>query len=234
MRAFHLMLVAASAALMVAGAPAATAKDAPKSWDGLVEVKSKHLDLAYLLPGADFRQYTKVKLDDPEAAFRKDWRRDMNDTMDIERRVSEADAQKILSTVQTGTRDIFSDAFTKAGFQVVTESGADVLRVRVGVIDLYVNAPDMMTPGRSATFTTNAGEATLVIELRDSLTNALLARVLDRRETQRMPQRANSVTNTQDFRLLTKEWADITVKGVTALKEHSPIPATLEAGQQLK
>ena len=234
MRRLHQFRIATSAALLLAASPAAFAKDDPKSWDGLVEVKSSHLDAAYLMPGADFRNYSKVMLDEPEAAFRKDWRRDMNDTMDIDRRVSEADAQKILSTVQTGTGDIFTEAFTKGGFQVVKAPGADVLRVRVGVVDLYVNAPDVLAPGRSASFTTNAGEATLVVELRDSLTNALLARVLDRRETQRMPQRANSVTNAQDFRMLMKDWANVTVKGVTALKGHSPIPATLEAGQKLQ
>ncbi len=233
MHAFKYLLVAASAGFIFASAPA-MAKSAPPNWDGLVEVKAKQLDLAYLLPGADFRPYTKVLLDEPEAAFRKDWLRNMNDTMDITRRVSNADAQKILATVQVGTKDIFDEAFTKAGYQVVSAPGGDVLRVSVGVVDLYVNAPDVLTPGRSYSFTTNAGEATLVLELRDSLTNALLARVVDRRETTYSPQRANSVTNTQDFRFLMQNWANVTVKGVTALKEISPIPTTLQPGQQLK
>ena len=66
MHAFKYLLVAASAGFIFASAPA-MAKSAPPNWDGLVEVKAKQLDLAYLLPGADFRPYTKVLLDEPEA-----------------------------------------------------------------------------------------------------------------------------------------------------------------------
>ena len=56
----------------------AIAEEAPASWDGLVEVKPKKMDLVYLLPGADFRPYTKVMVDPTEVAFRKDWLKDMN------------------------------------------------------------------------------------------------------------------------------------------------------------
>ena len=40
-------------------------------WDGLVEVKPKRLDAAYLLPGADFRPYTKLMLEPVEVASRR-------------------------------------------------------------------------------------------------------------------------------------------------------------------
>jgi hypothetical protein len=43
----------------------------PDTWDGLVEVKPKRMDAAYLLPGADFRSYTKVMIDPSEVAFRE-------------------------------------------------------------------------------------------------------------------------------------------------------------------
>ena len=48
---------------------------APRSWDGLVQVKSKQLKLVYLQPGADFRSYTKVIVEPTEVAFAKDWQR---------------------------------------------------------------------------------------------------------------------------------------------------------------
>ena len=60
MRAPMLLIAAAllgSASLAVA-APVA-------SWDGLTEVNSRRMDSAFLLPGADFRPYTKVMLDEP-------------------------------------------------------------------------------------------------------------------------------------------------------------------------
>ncbi len=202
-----------------------------QTWDGLVEVKSPKMDVGFLLPGADFRGYSKVMLDQPEVAFRKDWMKSMNSGMD--RRVTEADARKILETVGSNTMDIFTEAFTKAGYQVVTTPGADVLRVRSGVVDLYVNAPDTMSSGFTRTFTANAGEATLVLELRDSLTNALLGRVLDRREAQGMRGASNSITNLSEFRQVAKSWAGLSVKGLAALKAHSPVPDPLTPGQKL-
>jgi hypothetical protein len=210
------------------------------SWDGLIEVKASKFDDAFLLPGADFRSYDKVMLDPVEVAFRKDWMRDMNTTRSPGRRVSADDAQEILDTVKTDTREIFAKAFVTGGFQVADAPGENVVRVSSSVINLYVNAPDTMSAGRVMTFTTEAGEATLVVELRDSLTNALLARVVDRRVAQSMgsatgrPSLTNSVTNRADFEHAAAAWANASVKGLKTLQTQSPIPADLKKGQQLK
>jgi len=118
----------------------------------------------------------------------------------------------------------------------VTTPGPDVLRLRPGVMDLYIVAPDQMTAGRSRTYTTESGEAVLFLEVRDSTTGALLGRALDRRNTRYTgrAQVSNRVTNLSDFRALFKQWADISVKGFEDLRSLSPIPATLEPGQKLK
>jgi hypothetical protein len=41
------------------------------------------------------------------------------------------------------------------------------------------------------------------------------------------------VTNVNDFRVLFKNWASITVKGLEALKTASPVPPDLKPGQKL-
>jgi hypothetical protein len=217
------------------------AQDVPKgSWDELIEVKSSRFDDAFLLPGADFRGYDKVMLDPAEVAFRKDWVRNMNNTRQVGGRVSEDDAKRILSVVKADTGEIFAKAFTKAGYQVVDTPSERALRVTPAVINLYVNAPDTMSAARVMTFTTEAGEATLVLELRDSLTNALLARIVDRRVAQRMgglgnmPTMSNRVTNQADFQRAADTWASASVKGLQVLKAESPIPSELKAGQKLK
>lgn len=212
------------------------ADERPESWDGLVEVKAKKMDAAYLAPGADFRPYTKVIIDPTQAAFNKDWMKRMNDpTRSVSTRITQEDADKIIASTQSNFDDIFREAFEKAGYPVVTAPGPDVVRVSTAVINLYVNAPDTMTPGRSRTFTTDAGEATLVMEVRDSMTRALLARVLDRRETRGtgQMQMASSVTNVNDFRMLFKQWASITIKGIGELRALSPVPTDLKPGQKL-
>lgn len=220
--------------LLALFANAAFAENAPETWDGLVEVKSKKFDAAYLAPGADFRPYTKIMVDPTQVAFRKNWMKDINDERGVTRKVTEEDAKEILEAARTNFDDIFHEAFTKAGYTVVTTPGPDVLRVATGVVNLYLNAPDTMSATRTRTYTANAGEATLVIELRDALTGALLGRVLDRRETlDSGMQWSNRVTNTSDFRNLFKTWSSITVKGLAGLKEISPLPDPLTPGQKL-
>ncbi|HEU4497962.1 MAG TPA: DUF3313 domain-containing protein, partial [Sphingomicrobium sp.] len=74
MRAVRLVF----AALAMAAAAAPVTAKAPETWDGLIQVKSKKLALAYLLPHADFRAYSKVMFDQPQVAFAKNWQRDFN------------------------------------------------------------------------------------------------------------------------------------------------------------
>jgi hypothetical protein len=224
----------AALALLTLAFGTATADDMPQSWDGLVQVKPKRMDAAYLLPGADFRSYTKLMVDPAEVAFAKNWLRSQNDSRNLSRQVTQEDAEKILAAARSNFDEIFVEAFTKAGYTIVQAPGPDVMRVSTGVLNLYVTAPDVPTAGRSTTYTTQAGEATLVIEVRDSTTNLLLGRVLDRRETQRSTmQMTTSVTNLAEFRTLFKAWAGTAVKGLQELKDHSPVPEDLKPKQKL-
>jgi hypothetical protein len=222
--------------MMLATFGTALAEALPESWDGLVEVKPKRMDAAFLLPGADFRPYTKLMVDPTQVAFSKDWMKSINDqTRDLSRKVTDEDAARILESARANFDDIFREAFAKSGYEVVTTPGPDVMRVATGVVNLYLNAPDTMSAGRTRSYTANAGEATLIIEVRDSMTGALLGRVLDRRETRSSArlQMATSVSNTSDFRMLFKSWADIATKGLEELKAHSPVPMDLKPKQKL-
>jgi hypothetical protein len=224
-----------AAALLFTSAGAAFAADTPESWDGLVEVKPKRMDAAFLLPGADFRPYTKVMIDPTQVAFQKDWFKRMNDTRDLSRRVSKEEAEQILAAARTNFDEVFAAEYAKAGYSVVTTPGPDVLRVSTAVVNLYINAPDVGSTGMSKTFTTEAGEATLFVEVRDSQSGALMGRVIDRRETQGIAGRtqANRATNTTEFRLLFQNWAGITIKGLEELKAHSPVPMDLKPKQKM-
>ena len=223
------------AALMLAvTCGAAVADDMPESWDGLVQVKPKRMDAAYLMPGADFRPFTKLMIDPAEVAFAKNWLRSQNDSRNLSRQVTQEDADKILAAARSNFDEVFIETLTKAGYTIVQAPGPDVMRLSTAVLNLYVTAPDVPTAGRSVTYTTEAGEATLVIEVRDSTTNLLLGRVLDRRETQRSTmQMTTSVTNRAEFRALFRAWADIVVKGLGELKDHSPVPEDLQPKQKL-
>jgi len=232
------IFVAGLAALVWLAAPLAKAEDEPKgTWDGLVEVKPKRIDAGFLLPGADFRPYKKIMMDPVEVAFKKDWMKDYNrDTATLSQRLTQEDIDKIAKAARENFEEVFTEVYREAGLEIVTTPGPDVLRLRPGVMDLYIVAPDNMTAGRSRTYTTEAGEALLFLEVRDSTTGALLGRALDRRNTRYtgQVQLSNRVTNLSDFRTLFKQWADISVKGFEDLRALSPIPENLEPGKKLK
>ena len=100
-------------------------------------------------------------------------------------------------------------ALNKAGYQVVTTPGPDVLRLSTAIANLYINAPDTMSPGRSRSYVLSAGEMTLALELRDSVTGTLLAEARDRK---RGPENAtltlsNNVVNRQEAERALRSWA---------------------------
>jgi hypothetical protein len=217
-------------------ASVALAQDAG-NWDGLVEVKPKRIDAAFLLPGADFRPYTKLMIDPVEVAFKKDWAKNYNrESATLSQRLTQEDIERIAKAARDGFTEVFNEAYQKAGLEVVTAPGPDVLRVRPGVVDLYVAAPDNMSSGRSRTYTMESGQATLFVELRDSTTGALLGRALDQRATRNTGrvQISNSVTNLSDFKALFRQWAEISVKGFKDLRALSPVPEDLKPGQKLE
>lgn len=218
--------VLAAIALAAPAAPALSKQKLPPTWDNLVRVNAKKLQAVYLLPNADFRQYTRVMLDPTEVAFAKDWQRNQNNSaIGLSRRISDDDAQKIAQQVQTGFEDIFAKAYADAGYQVVTTPAHDVLRVRTGVANLSIDAPDNSV-GRSRSYSVQAGGATLILEVRDSLTGALMGRAVDSRAAgDNMPALRTSVSNRADFSQLFRRWAKVSIDGLATLKELSPISA---------
>ena len=92
---------------------------------------------------------------------------------------------------------------------VTDVAGPDTIRVTPAIIDLYINAPDVMSPGRSRTYTTNAGHMTLDLEVRDSVTGQLMARAVDKQQSvdTGYMQWTNSVTNRADAQRAIDVWA---------------------------
>jgi len=214
---------AIASAILIAGVTEGASAQA--TWDGLVEVPSKKLDVVFLQPGADFRGYTKVMLDPTEIAFEKNWRRDYNrSASSLGGQVSERDMQDAIRDGVDAAGDIFSEAWTEGGYAVVSAPGPDVLLVRTGILNIEVDAPDVRTSARSRTFAPEAGRATFFVEVRDSMTGALLGRAADGRTVgDNMVAMRSRVSNRADFRQEVKRWADLSVRGMDELKALSPI-----------
>ena len=210
--------------LTAAARPALAAKP-PAEWDGLVKVKAKTFELVYLRPGADFRGYTKVILDPTEVAFQRTWKRDYNSSSaSSSMQVTDRDIQRMADEGRKSAAEILQKAYAAGGYPVVSDPAADVLRVRTALIDITVSAPDTNSPGITRTYSRDAGEATLVVEARDSMTGALLGRAVDSRTIDDFTMEwRNRVTNRQDFSRQVESWAKNSVKTLDELKALSPI-----------
>lgn len=220
-----LALLACTAALLAGTAASGAEVALPPELIGLVRIKPKSVDAAFLLPGADFRGYTKVMIDPPEVAFRKDWMRNMNKSPG--RRVTQADAEQIVAAARSGFAGIWEEAFRKAGYEIVTAPGPDVLRISPAIVELYINAPDTKSAGRTTTYTVEAGEAALALQVRDADTGATLGYAYDQRRTRSSGSArwTTSVSNRADFGELFRQWAGICVAAIAELKAASPLPA---------
>jgi hypothetical protein len=172
-------LLCAAGLLWVAGSIGAMSKEAPAEWDGLVKRKVKGLDLVYVRPDVEFPSYKKVMLDPVQVEFSKNWKPNSS-SRSLSQHLDAEDLQRIKDGLAGMVRDGFSKQLTKGGYEVATMANDDTIRVSAAIVDLYINAPQTMSAGRSKTYTTEAGSMVLVMEIRDSPSGQLLARVVDR------------------------------------------------------
>lgn len=192
--------------------------------DGLTRVKGSDADVVYVLPGAQFGGYTKVALLEPEISFRKNWQSDKNMERPM-RSVSDSDMEKMIAMGKKLLKEEFTKELTKGGFVVSEVMGPDVLIIRASVLNLDIYAPD---PNNIAgiwtkTYTDGAGEATMAIELYDSVTRQLLARAFDNKVGSmdgfgwRVGQRTQ-FTNINDARMVFGDWGQMLVEGLKRAK----------------
>jgi hypothetical protein len=176
--------------------------------DGLVRVQPSSVDKAYVRPNANLTAYRKVMIDPVQVEFSKDWLRNMNDARYVAR-LRDEDVQRIKDETTANVVGIVADAFKARGFEIVTSPGSDVLRLTPRVTELYVNAPDVYPPGATRSFARDAGEATLLLEARDSQNGALLAILSDHGTASDMLRvtQATSASNGFWFDGLYKRWA---------------------------
>jgi uncharacterized protein DUF3313 len=193
----------------------ARAGEPPAEWDGLVRTKHKQLDNFYVRPGADLSGYKRIRLDPAEVSFAKNWK--PNETRrDPANRLNDEDIERIRSTVASEFDKVFREELTKAGYMLTDEDGEDVLRATPMIVNLYISAPDKMSPGRSTTYVSSTGQLTLVLALSDSVTGEHLVRAVDThrgRDTGRFNV-SSSVNNLATARDAFDKWSEILITGL--------------------
>lgn len=102
-------------------------------------------------------------------------------------------------------------------FEVVEEPGPDVIDIHIGLLDVVSRVPPD-TVGRSRVFLDRVGEATLVLEVRDSISNTVLVRAVDRRAAESMIAfESTPPRNRAEVRRLGRRWGQIIRDGLEAI-----------------
>jgi len=194
--------------------------------DGLQLQKHTKQRLVYLKPGATFSQYDRVAILECYVEFRKNWARDYNsEHRSLENQVTNQDIERMKSALSTEFKKVFVNELTRGGYQVVDTTAPDVLVLRPALVNVDATAPDLMTANMERTVVKSAGEMTLYLELWDSTTNTILARVMDAEADQQpFAQPANRVTNTAAADTILKSWADELVGHLDAVRSKTNTP----------
>lgn len=182
--------------------------------DGLQLQPSSDAGAVYIRPGVDFSEYDEVGLVPCKVTFRKDWMRDQNrDRLSLDNRVTQKDVDRILDGLTRECDKYFRAALEEdPAYKLVDsfEEGEAILIIAPAIVNLDVNAPDLRSAGVTRTYTTSAGEMTLLLDIIDGTTRQSLAQVADRQQDPDFGgtmQWSNSVTNRADADRVLKAWS---------------------------
>jgi hypothetical protein len=169
---------AAAALVLALTTPLSAAAQQPSSpFPGLELVKSKSVDTLYRRPDVDVSAYEKILIGEPVVEFSKNWNPRNYGSYGL----SAAQLKKIRVDLAELTKSTFAKVLGDGGYEVVTAAGDGVLEITPSIVNLYINAPDTLTAGRSNTYTMDAGSMTLALRVSDSVTGTMLAVAYDQK-----------------------------------------------------
>jgi len=203
------------------------------TYDGMVPVRDSGMKEAWVKPDINISSYRQILLLPVEVQFRATRPGAGNATFASQDRnfpVSPENQQRLVDTVTTVFREELAQS---RNLTLTNEPGADVLLVRVSLLDIVSKVPPE-GPGRTDTFLDEFGAATLVLELQDSMSSEILARAVDRRVADPLNgidglgtsslSRANPVTAWSEVRRVAQRWATLATRRIDQLYNRGKMP----------
>ena len=188
---------------------AQTGPEAEVSFDGLYQYDNTRVDVAWAVPDLDLSSYTSIMPVNVGVAYREVPNRG-NTTAARSRGGPYFIDDDARSEFEALVDEIVAEELLKSNrFNIVSEPGPNTLKVSGGLLDVTSQVPPEPTGGRSRIYLSSVGEATLVLEIRDSESNRILARAVDRRAAETISgsfMQSNSVTNSAEVRRLIRHW----------------------------
>jgi hypothetical protein len=212
-----------AAALFLAGCASEptiqTGPDAEVTFDGLHVVDNSAFKAAWADPDIDFSRYNKFIAGGAFFEFRA-----VKKTASTMRHTSSQDEfwidDKSKAKLEEEVGKVFSEELAKSERFTETDTpGPDVLIIRGGLHDIVSRVPPEMV-GRGDIYLRSVGEATLVLEIVDSLSGEVIARAIERRAAEQpggQMVRSNTVTTWSEVRRLARTWATRLRKGLDSI-----------------
>jgi hypothetical protein len=175
----------------------------------LHKVDNAKVGLAYVDPNADFSQYTRIILDPLEVdkvTIVQPSRGSAN------RRNEWVLTDKDKAALQKSYAEVFVRELEETGdYQIVTEPGADVLRITASLLGIAPSAAKddnkSRGVGRTRVYSATSGSMAIAFGFSDSQSGEILGIVKDTRSGSPRWGVNNSVTNMSDVRFMFGRWA---------------------------
>jgi hypothetical protein len=168
---------------------------------------------------SDIDQYTKIRFDGAGIKYtpvKPVARSNFAPMRSNEFPISQEDRAKLEEVLSGSLRENLSQL---KNYEITEADGADVMLVRIGVFDVVSRVPPSRA-GRSEVYLDEVGKATLMVEVQDSLSGAVIVRAVDRRAAEPSSEmfRSNTVRNWSEVQQLADFWGRITRDGLDSLK----------------
>jgi hypothetical protein len=202
-----------------------------ESYDGMVPLRDSGMKEAWVKPDINISSSQKILLLPTEVQFRAvrpSAGTSLSRSSTTEFPISPADQKRLVEMVTEVFREELARSRT---LTLTTEAGPDVLLVRISLLDIVSKVPPE-GPGRTEIYLDEVGAATLVLELKDSMSGETLARAVDRRVAERPDGLAGpgtvlpttSVTAWSDVRRAARRWAGAVTRRIDQLHTRGRMP----------
>lgn len=205
--------------------------DAEVTFDGLTRVEGTVMDMVWARRDIDLSSFRKVMVTDVEFEYRpvsgpvggREGASDMRRSSDTEFQIG----PNTMAVFEAEIQGAFVEALGSSDrYEITDHPGPDVLMVRPAILDVVSRVPPEPV-SRGTVYIDRVGEATLVIELVDSVSNTVFARAVDWRaaESAYQLQESSTVRNRAEVRRLGQRWGRILRNGLEQLlAEPAPAP----------
>jgi hypothetical protein len=196
--------------------------DAEVTFDGLVRIDHGVFKESWADPDVDFSKYNKIITGKAVFEFRAVKKSNSSSlgrsSNDSEFWISDESKEKLIEVVaETFRKELDkSEEFTRA------ESAGPNVLIIVGALHDIVSRVPPQHIGRSEIYLSSVGEATLILEARDSLSGETIYRAIDRRSAETAGgygSISNSVTNMSEVRRMASRWATRLREGLDSIHE---------------